>query len=252
MARKGSSQLEVPVADQRRAQIVRAVLASITEEGVERTTMRNVAERAGVSTGTIAYYFTSKQEMIDAALLEASREYVECFRREHTSDEDLSLDELVDRFLSPENADAVLVLQMIEIGLHNARLREVHKEMLEIGRTAIEDAIRRGVESGRYRSDVDPMLAAAMFHAVLVWWGAELLSNATSQEFARQAARLALRLLEAPRPAEPSAGTAGDRSEATIDRIRAALRSDRQLPPKAAEAIADAVERLYAAVRISD
>src|SRR5438874_2764450 len=123
MPRNATSELEVPVATQRRAQIMRAVMASIADEGLERTTMRNVAERAGVSTGAIGYYFKNKKEMVDAALLEASRQYMERFYREDTKRGRWSLDSLVETFLAPDNADAGFVLRMIEVGLHDSELR---------------------------------------------------------------------------------------------------------------------------------
>lgn len=253
MPRNGPSKLDVTVAEQRRSQVMRAVRAAIAEEGLERTTMRNVAERAGVSTGTIAYYFKSKQDMLDAALLDASHEFMECFYREHAAESgSLSLDELVERFLAPENAGAGFVLQMVALGLHNPGLRSVHQWMIEAGRNDIEAAIRRGIESARYRRDIDPELAAAMFHGVLLWWGSELMSNATSQDIARRVGRLALRLLEARSPGEglTQPATAGKDANAggTPERIRSILREDAQLPPAAAEALADALEKLYTAV----
>ena len=51
-------------AAQTRAAIVEAALALFRERGYEATTMRAVAERAGVSTGNAYYYFSSKEELI--------------------------------------------------------------------------------------------------------------------------------------------------------------------------------------------
>lgn len=252
MPRNGPRKLDVPVADQRRAQVMRAVIESIAAEGLERTTMRNVAERAGVSTGTIAYYFKSKKEMIDAALLEASREYMERFYRERRADEPLPLDELVERFLAADNPNAGFVLQMIEVGLHNPRLRSIHQWMVETGRSKIEAMIRLGMEKGRFRAGIDPKLAAAMVHGVLIWWGSEMMSNATSQELARRVARFAVGLLEnVPAVADPEprqASVPGNGSRRTPESIRALLLADPALPEKTAQALADAIEKLYEAV----
>src|SRR6266545_3667674 len=135
MPRNGPSELDVTVASQRRAQIMRAVMASIADEGLERTTMRNVAERAGVSTGTIAYYFKSKKEMVDAALLEASQQYMDRFYQLDATIGHWSLDKLVEEFLAQDNPDVGFVLQMIEVGLHNSELRGTHQWMVETGRS---------------------------------------------------------------------------------------------------------------------
>jgi AcrR family transcriptional regulator len=255
MPRNRPSDLDVTVATQRRAQIMRAVMASIASEGLERTTLRNVAERAGVSTGTIAYYFKSKKEMVNAALLEASQQYMERFYREKALEGPWSLDNLVEEFLTPENPDAGFVLQMIEVGLHNSELRGTHQWMIEAGRGNIETSIRLGMEAGRFRKDIDPKLAAALFHGVLIWWGSELMSNATSLTMAREVGRLALRLLEdRPEKAKTGGGKGraigpADGREATTSVIRSLLSADPNLRPKSAEALADAVEKLYDAVR---
>lgn len=57
-----------PRADSRREQILRAVLAAISEDGFDHLSMRGVAERAGVPLGSLHYYFNSKDEIIAAAL----------------------------------------------------------------------------------------------------------------------------------------------------------------------------------------
>jgi len=258
MPRNGTSKLEVTVAMQRRAQIMRAVMACIAEEGLERTTMRNVAERAGVSTGALGYYFKSKMEMVDAALLEASRQYMERFYRQDAERGRWSLDRLVEIFLARENADAGFVLRMIEVGLHDTELRGIHDWMIETGRARIEESLRAGAEQGRFRADVDPKLAAALLHGVLIWWGSELASNATTQDLARQVGKLALGLLENPQ--QP--GSMEDRRRApmtgslaratTVATIRELLRSDERLSAKAADALSDAFERLYMAFQVSD
>jgi AcrR family transcriptional regulator len=53
-----------PKAAQTRTTIADAALALFAERGYEATTMRAVAERAGVSTGNAYYYFSSKEELI--------------------------------------------------------------------------------------------------------------------------------------------------------------------------------------------
>ncbi len=54
---------------QRTAQVLRAARACIVALGYERFTMRDIAERAGVSTGTVVHYFRDKESVLEAALL---------------------------------------------------------------------------------------------------------------------------------------------------------------------------------------
>ncbi len=231
------------VASQRRRQIMQAVMDCISDYGLERTTMRTVAQRAGVSTGTLAYYFKSKKELVDAALLDASRKYMDRFHVEKGGRASSSLSRLVDTFLSTDNTDAGFVLQMIEVGLHNSELRGTHLEMIEAGRAMIEETLLEGIQAGLYREDVDPKLAAALLHGVLIWWGSELLWNATSEELAREASRLVLWLLGAPEhsrsPDDDGAGVA------TPSAIRTLLVRDPNLNLDDAESLAKAFESLY-------
>jgi AcrR family transcriptional regulator len=237
--------LEISVASQRRRQIMQAVMDCIGDYGLEHTTMRTVAQRAGVSTGTLAYYFKSKKELVDAALLDASQKYMERFNVEKGGRAPGSLSRMVDQFLARDNTDAGFVLQMIEVGLHNAELRGTHQEMIEAGRVMIEYSIRDGIEAGVYRTDIDPKLTAALLHGVIIWWGSELIWNATSEELAREVSRMALRLLE---KTDGSAGRAADDGAgdvATPDAIRSLLVKDPLLDPDDAQLLSQAIAGLY-------
>ncbi len=248
MPNRGSHGLEVSVEEQRRRQIIEAVMACISDEGLEKTTMRNVAQRAGVSTGTLAYYFRSKKDLVDAALLDASERYMQRFNSSRRTPGPAALDLLVDRFLAPDNADAGFVLQMIEVGLHNSELRGTHLEMIEAGRQMIAECIRVGVKTGNYRGDVDAELAAALLHGVLIWWGSELVWNATSQDLATNVSRLLLRLLEPPGTSDGKAHEASvsrGAGFATMDHIRSVIMSDPRLPREKARALAEAFEKMY-------
>lgn len=64
----------------RRTQILKAARTCIVELGYERVTMRDVAETAGVSTGTIVHYFSDKDTMLEAALLDKVQDTGIAFR----------------------------------------------------------------------------------------------------------------------------------------------------------------------------
>ena len=52
--------------DETRARILEAALALFLERGYQETTMRAIAERAGVAAGNAYYYFESKEHLIQA------------------------------------------------------------------------------------------------------------------------------------------------------------------------------------------
>ena len=65
-----------PRAEQTRAAIIEAALGLFREAGYEATTMRAIAQAAGVSTGSAYYYFGSKEELIQEFYARNTAEHV--------------------------------------------------------------------------------------------------------------------------------------------------------------------------------
>ncbi len=55
-------------AEQRRAQLIDTALGVFAEKGVEGTTVKDLAEAAGVAQGLLYHYFRSKEDLLRAAL----------------------------------------------------------------------------------------------------------------------------------------------------------------------------------------
>jgi len=255
--RRKTRRLEVTVASQRRRQIVEAARTCIAEEGVDKLTLRKVAERAQVSHATIAYYFHSRQQLIDAAFLQISEEFMSVLRQRQLFYGPQDLTDLVETFLDGDNANARFVAQMIDAGLRDMQLRQTHDEFVAYGRDRIEKSIRVGIEAGHYRSDIDPALAAALIHTLLIWWESELVAGATSRELALDVGRLALKLLERPKAEEPTERaalrdvTANENGARSLrmapppEVIEASLLNDTRLPREAAATLAETFRKLY-------
>ena len=67
-------------AEQTRAAIVEAALRLFRENGYEASTMRAIAQQAGVSTGNAYYYFSSKEELIQEFYLRNYAEHLAACR----------------------------------------------------------------------------------------------------------------------------------------------------------------------------
>ncbi len=252
--------LDITVATQRRRQIIEAARACITEDGVERLTLRKVGERAQVSHATIAYYFRTRKELIDSALLEISDDFLDVLRQRHLLYGMGDLVDLVNTFLDPANSSARFVVQMIDAGQHDAELRPTHDEFIRYGRDRIETSIRVAMEMNDLRKDIDPMLAAALMHTVLIWWQSELAAEATSRELALDVGRLLLRLLGGPDTEAALGSRKNGKAEASLlsylselsanasspmTVIEASLSSDSNLAPQARETLVDTFKNLY-------
>ena len=64
---------------ERRRQILDAALRCFAEQGYEATTLGNIRERSGASTGSIYHLFASKEEIAGAVYIDGLRRYQEGF-----------------------------------------------------------------------------------------------------------------------------------------------------------------------------
>src|SRR5262245_49656248 len=67
--------------EETRRQILETALALFREEGFERTTMRDIAKRAGLSLGAAYYYFKSKEAIVGAYYNYSHHEHMERARQ---------------------------------------------------------------------------------------------------------------------------------------------------------------------------
>lgn len=63
--------------EEKELRIMDSAIALISENGLAAMRLQDVAERAGVSVGAIQYYFRSRGDLIDQALLRHARESIE-------------------------------------------------------------------------------------------------------------------------------------------------------------------------------
>jgi len=241
--------LDVTVASQRRRQIIAAARECITEEGVEKLTLRKVGDRAGVSHATIAYYFHSRRELIDSALVEMSADFLTGLQHRRRTNGTRDLYDLLVDFLDPENASARYIVQMIDAGLHDPELRRIHDDFIRYGRESIEHSIATGIARGELRDDLDAPAAAAIFHSLLVWWQSEVAAGTATAAQAREIAELALALLRQPGAAVSTASTTEPEEDtealSTVEAVEKALSTDTRLPVKSAETLTAVFRSLY-------
>jgi len=81
-----------------KSQIVEVALALFFERGYDATTMRAVAERAGVAVGNAYYYFESKEHLVQAFYARTHAEHLSAF--EPILEKETSLKELLRQLLT--------------------------------------------------------------------------------------------------------------------------------------------------------
>jgi len=130
-----------------REKVLEAARDLFNETGYEETTIRAIAERAGVSVGSVFTTFASKAEVLSHVMDKRLGELYAEFDR-------------VVPFLRGSTADRLCSIFAIhyEFETRNERLIQMLREVLE-----------EGIERGDVRADLDPQLAIDVLKAAYAW-----------------------------------------------------------------------------------
>lgn len=252
MSRGKSSMKDGGLEDQRRRQLVAAVVQCMSQEGFERTTTRNIADRAGVSIGMLNYYFKSKKELVVEALRQANEGVIRALAEADTIPfGPRRLEFIFRRTLRNEYPQALPLafrLAVTAAAAHDPPLRDEVSRWMEDGRAKFERSIRAGIASGAYRADVDPRLLSVILYGAMTGLAvqAAACTENVTVDLAVEAMLKMLCLFEhAPvSPQKPLHGTGGGAMNIT-DSLESSLLADPNLSADKAMALADAFRALY-------
>ena len=155
--------------DQRRSEILDAVVGVIIDVGFTEMTVADVAKRAGVSTALVHYHFSSKAALIAAALRVASADDKQ-FREAIVGGSGTAaarLDRLLCESLPDDASDGSWLLWIETWGetRRNAEIREVMSELDAHEIDTIIELIAAGERSGEFECP-DANAAAARLTAL--------------------------------------------------------------------------------------
>ncbi|WP_433326486.1 TetR/AcrR family transcriptional regulator [Spirillospora sp. CA-294931] len=159
---KGSSAL----ASERRDHLVRLAAELFAEKGFQATTVRNIADEAGILSGSLYHHFDSKESIVDEILSGFFREIMASYRG------------VLDRGEGPrETIDGLVRIAYGTLEPHRAAITVMQNDWnylrgmerfayLTQSEAEVEkiwvDTIRAGQEQGLFRDDIDPKLTYRM------------------------------------------------------------------------------------------
>lgn len=155
---------------QRVEEIVAAATACFLEKGFHKTSVQDIAGRAGLSMGLLYRYFPSKEAIIEAAATTAGRE-----AREHIEQFAQATD-LVDGVrqlaLTLIAAAAIPGYQALLAEVHaesfrSPTLRRMEQQDLAAMRQAVSSALRQHQQAGRLHASVDTLALATVILAAI-------------------------------------------------------------------------------------
>jgi len=155
-------------------QIIKAALAVFGECGLANARLQDIAERAGVSKGTIYLYFPNKEELFREMIRQTAVAAIE--RAEQADVQGTPTNQL----LAFMRGYWAFVRSPVFLTIYRLVLGELHQfpdlakfyahEVVARGQKLLAGIIRRGIDAGEFR-EIDPMVAARMVVALTVMNG---------------------------------------------------------------------------------
>jgi TetR/AcrR family transcriptional regulator len=189
--------------EHRPQQIIEAALEVFGECGLANARLQDIAERAGVSKGTIYLYFPNKEELFREMIRQTAVAKIE------RAEQGLSQGTPTAQLLASMRAYWAFVRSPAFITIYRLVLGELHQfpdlaqfyaiEVVARGQKLLSGIIRRGIDAGEFR-EIDPMIAARMLVALIVMngiWrdehtGVPLLAHKTDEQVLNELAQFYL------------------------------------------------------------
>jgi AcrR family transcriptional regulator len=153
--------------------ILEAACDLIAAEGIDEVRIARVATRAGASTALVHHYFSTREELLEQALIH-SFEQAGDERFQRPPDTEESATEALARGIGeclplpgPQEREWVLWVELWLRAVREPALRPVAAGLYDRYREWMAGLIRAGVESGEFRSDADPETLADVAMALL-------------------------------------------------------------------------------------
>ena len=160
--------------EERPEQIIKAALAVFGECGLANARLQDIAERAGISKGTIYLYFPNKEELFREMIRQTAVAAIE--RAEQADVQGTPTNQL----LAFMRGYWAFVRSPVFLTIYRLVLGELHQfpdlakfyahEVVARGQKLLAGIIRRGIDAGEFR-EIDPMVAARMVVALTVMNG---------------------------------------------------------------------------------
>lgn len=197
-------------------QIIEAALEVFGESGLACARLQDIADRAGVSKGTIYLYFPNKEELFREMVRQT------CVAAIITGEKVSEQGSPTERLIAAMRGYWNFVRSPVFSTIYRLVLGELHQfpdlaefyanEVVARGLKLLSGIIRSGVETGEFR-EIDPMVAARMLVALTIMnaiWrdehtGVPLLRHKTDEEVFRELAHFYLHSLTTSEPCSAQA-----------------------------------------------
>jgi len=165
-----------PSSQARRKELVQIAYRLIAEKGLEGLRTRDVAEAAGIDTGTLHYHFPSKESLEQAVVEHLSEDFsanrIAAGKTPANALEELR-NEIFDVALRVrQSPDQLLVMMDLTVrASRDPAVAEILRRMSDGWTWSISRMLKSGIEQGLFRADLDPEAVAPLLRAQLTGLG---------------------------------------------------------------------------------
>jgi AcrR family transcriptional regulator len=184
-----------PAPSERRDNLVALSAELFAEKGFRSTTVREIADAAGILSGSLYHHFSSKESIADEILTQFLNEVLADYRAalEGGGSPRTVLEKIARTgFDSLERHRAAIMMLQNDWNYfrEQSRFDYLQKTLLEVERIWIGE-LKRGIKDGTFRADLDPKLTYRLFRDtiwVAVRWyrpGGRLTTKQLADQFSR-------------------------------------------------------------------
>ena len=158
-------------AGRNKEEVLRAAADVVAERGAEATRFIDVSEASGVPVSTLQYYFGNREDLLHATFHQVAFQELEAMSDSLRAGDDpwRQLRRLLGIGVAEGDQSGTVWRTWVEYwraAIRDAELREDANQVYRQWRGLIEQVVRAGIEGGRFRSDIDPALAAFQLTAL--------------------------------------------------------------------------------------
>ncbi len=158
----------------RQAAVIKAILDEAGDTGPQDLNIKRVAERAGVSTGSLYQYFGSRENLLAFATELATRSTVQLFEAYRPYMTQAPLKELLPMYIAEGvnwSEDQLGFARFFAAAAYHGDPQygeSVVRPIAGVLRGMVEDMLRSAVDKGEVRADLDVDATARVLHALTI------------------------------------------------------------------------------------
>lgn len=152
--RVGRPALDDAVLRERKRMILAKALELVAQRGTANVRLRDVADAAQVSVGTLQHYFYSRDQLVREAFTQNAYEVIDDVLKAHSSTASPwdALQRMFDAVFASEKLAlrSLLWVEFVAASRHDEQLRQLAAEVWNAWRVPIRETLTRGVADGSF------------------------------------------------------------------------------------------------------